>query len=141
MLYCLRLTDQIYTLSYVKLVITFVKYIPQAWVNYKRKSTVGWSIYQILLDLTGGILSLIQLVIDSSFKSDWSGVTGNPVKFLLSNVTIFFDAIFIVQHYILYKDAVDVDDDDDDDSSEPQEPDLVTPLLSEPNHLSRAALV
>ncbi|RJE20257.1 cystinosin [Aspergillus sclerotialis] len=127
--------DVIYTLSYVKLVITVVKYIPQAWVNYKRKSTVGWSIYQILLDLTGGVLSLIQLIIDSSFKSDWSGVTGNPVKFLLSNVTIFFDIIFIVQHYILYKDAVD------DDSNDSQEQDSVTPLLSEPDRLSRTAVV
>lgn len=125
---------QIYTLSYVKLVITVVKYVPQAWVNYKRKSTVGWSIAQILLDLTGGVLSLVQLILDSSFKSDWSGVTGNPVKFLLSNVTIFFDLIFIVQHYILYRDAVD------DDDNKPREPDLITPLLSEPDNLSRAAM-
>lgn len=125
---------QIYTLSYVKLVITVVKYVPQAWVNYKRKSTVGWSIAQILLDLTGGVLSLVQLILDSSFKSDWSGVTGNPVKFLLSNVTIFFDLIFIVQHYILYRDAVD------DDGNKPREPDLITPLLSEPDNLSRAAM-
>ena len=93
---------------------------------------MGWSIYQILLDLAGGVLSLIQLIIDSSFKSDWSGVTGNPVKFLLSNVTIFFDIIFIVQHYILYKDAMD------GDGGDSQEQDLVTPLLSEPDHLSRA---
>ncbi|RMJ24869.1 cystinosin [Aspergillus sp. HF37] len=126
--------DVIYTLSYVKLVITVVKYVPQAWVNYKRKSTVGWSIAQILLDLTGGVLSLVQLILDSSFKSDWSGVTGNPVKFLLSNVTIFFDLIFIVQHYILYRDAVD------DDDNKPREPDLITPLLSEPDNLSRAAM-
>lgn len=117
----------------MKLAVTVVKYIPQAWVNYKRKSTVGWSIVQILLDLTGGVLSLFQLILDSSFKSDWSGVTGNPVKFLLSNVSIFFDAIFIVQHYILYRDAVD------DGDNEVQGPDLVTPLLSEPDHLSRAA--
>lgn len=125
---------QIYTLSYVKLVITVVKYVPQAWVNYKRKSTVGWSIAQILLDLTGGVLSLVQLILDSSFKSDWSGVTGNPVKFLLSNITIFFDLIFIVQHYILYRDVVD------DEDNKPREPDLITPLLSEPDNLSRAAM-
>lgn len=130
-----RTFNQIYALSYVKLVITVVKYIPQAWVNYKRKSTVGWSIAQIIFDLAGGVLSLIQLILDSSFKSDWSGVTGNPVKFLLSNVSIFFDAIFIVQHYILYTDVVD------DDDGKVQEPNLVTPLLSEPDHLSRAAIV
>jgi cystinosin len=60
-----------------------------------------------LLDLNGGVLSLLQLVLDSSLQSDWSGITGNPVKLLLGNVTIFFDLIFAVQHYILYPDAPD----------------------------------
>ncbi|KAH8431814.1 putative L-cystine transporter [Aspergillus melleus] len=124
--------DVIYTLSYVKLIITIVKYVPQAWVNYKRKSTDGWSIVQILLDLSGGVLSLIQLVLDSSFQNDWSGITGNPIKFLLSNVTILFDLVFVVQHYILYrrrdkgKDRRDI-------------PDLVTPLLADPNQVPRTA--
>ena len=98
-------TEQVYTISYVKLVVTFVKYIPQAWVNYKRKSTVGWTINQILLDISGGVLSILQLFIDSCLQDDWSGITGNPVTFGLGNVSIFFDIIFIVQHYILYKDA------------------------------------
>lgn len=80
-----------------------VKYIPQAWANYQRKSTAGWSINQILLDLIGGVLSIAQLVIDSSLQSDWSGITGNPVKLGLGNVSILFDIVFMVQHYILYK--------------------------------------
>ncbi|KAL2853107.1 PQ loop repeat-domain-containing protein [Aspergillus pseudodeflectus] len=112
--------DVIYALSYVKLVITVVKYVPQAWVNYKRKSTRGWSIVQILLDLTGGVLSLVQLIIDSAFQDDWSGVTGNPIKFLLSNVTIFFDLIFVIQHYVLYRNAEDKDK---------TSPDVYSPLL------------
>ena len=94
---------QVYTVSYVKLVVTVVKYIPQAWANYQRKSTAGWSINQILLDVIGGVLSIAQLVIDSSLQSDWSGITGNPVKLGLGNVSIIFDIIFMVQHYILYK--------------------------------------
>lgn len=98
----LILENKIYTFSYVKLVVTIVKYIPQAWVNYKRKSTVGWQISQILFDLAGGILSILQLVIDSSFQDDWSGISGNPVKFGLGNITIMFDLILIVQHYCLY---------------------------------------
>ncbi|QSS61612.1 hypothetical protein I7I51_03789 [Histoplasma capsulatum] len=92
-----------YALSYVKLIITIIKYIPQAWVNYKRKSTVGWSISAILLDFTGGILSVLQLLIDSAFEDDWSGITGNPIKLLLGNVSVFFDIIFILQHYIIYR--------------------------------------
>jgi cystinosin len=90
-------------MGYGKLAITVVKYTPQAWANYKRKSTVGWSIEQILLDLTGGVLSMAQLVLDSSLQADWSGITGNPVKFGLGNVSIIFDMIFIIQHYWLYR--------------------------------------
>jgi cystinosin len=83
--------------------VTVVKYIPQAWANYRRKSTTGWDINQILLDLSGAFLSLLQLVIDCSLQSDWSGLTGNPVKFGLSNITIIFDIFFITQHYVLYR--------------------------------------
>ena len=33
-------------------------------MNYKRKSTVGWNIHNVLLDLMGGGLSIAQLMID-----------------------------------------------------------------------------
>ncbi|KAF2665601.1 L-cystine transporter-like protein [Microthyrium microscopicum] len=92
--------DLIYTLGYIKLVCSLIKYCPQVFLNYKRKSTVGWSILNILLDFTGGILSLMQLIIDSSLQGDWSGIIGNPVKLGLSNTSLFFDVIFMVQHYV-----------------------------------------
>ncbi|EDU50204.1 cystinosin [Pyrenophora tritici-repentis] len=95
--------DVINTLGYVKLLTVLVKYIPQAWVNYKHKSTAGWSIYPMLLDFAGGWLSLAQLCIDSALENDWGGVTGNPVKFGLGNITIVFDIIFMIQHYVLYR--------------------------------------
>ncbi|KAJ5106174.1 hypothetical protein N7456_002849 [Penicillium angulare] len=97
--------DVIYAFSYIKVVITIFKYVPQAWLNYKRKSTSGWNINQILLDLSGGILSLLQLVLDSSLQNDWSGITGNAVKLFLGNITIISDMIFVVQHYILYRES------------------------------------
>lgn len=50
--------DFILVLSYLKLYVTAAKMIPQAWYNYQRKSTVGWSIENIFMDLSGGILSL-----------------------------------------------------------------------------------
>lgn len=58
---------------------------------------------QIILDFTGGMLSVVQLGIDSYLQRDWSGITGNPVKLALGNVSMFFDVIFMVQHYCLYK--------------------------------------
>jgi len=33
----------------------------QAVMNFRHKSTVGWSIGNILLDFTGGILSMLQM--------------------------------------------------------------------------------
>ena len=89
-------------IAYVKLFVTFLKYCPQAWFNYRRKSTEGWSIHNILLDLTGGILSLLQGVIDWINSGNYRLFLGDPVKFGLSIISIFFDIIFIIQHYILY---------------------------------------
>ncbi|KAI5301238.1 hypothetical protein KEM55_008783 [Ascosphaera atra] len=101
--------DVMYAMSWVKLVVTITKYIPQAWVNYKRKSTKGWAIGMIICDTTGGFLSIGQLFIDSYLMHDWSGITGNPLKLWLGNVSLFFDAIFMTQHYVLYRHSDDED--------------------------------
>lgn len=95
--------DVVYAVSYVKLVVTLVKYTPQVVTNYRNKSTKGWSILQILLDFAGGLLSCAQQAIDSYLQRDWSGLTGNPVKFALGNVSMVYDLIFVTQHFILYR--------------------------------------
>ena len=94
--------DAVYAVSYVKLIVTLVKYTPQILTNARNRSTRGWSIAQILLDFSGGILSISQQAIDSYLQRDWSGLTGNPVKFALGNVSMMYDLVFITQHYILY---------------------------------------
>ncbi|KAF9520392.1 hypothetical protein BS47DRAFT_1323917 [Hydnum rufescens UP504] len=99
--------DFLYLISYFKLYVTIAKFIPQVWNNFRRKSTVGWSIGNIVLDLTGGILSFVQLMIDAYRSDDWTAVTGNPVKFALSWLSILFDIVFMVQHFILYPDRTD----------------------------------
>lgn len=80
-----------------------VKYAPQAVLNFQRKSTVGMSILQFSLDLTGGILSLAQLFLDSASAGDWSAVSSNPAKFVLGNITVLFDLVFFYQHMVLYR--------------------------------------
>ena len=50
--------DTFLVAGYAKAAITFVKYVPQVFLNYKRKSTVGWSLANVMLDMTGGVLSL-----------------------------------------------------------------------------------
>lgn len=84
--------------------ITLVKYMPQVRTNYKRQSTVGWSSGQVVLDFIGGILSIMQLVIDSSLQNDWSGLINNPTKLGLGIITILFDLVsynwaFLTWHY------------------------------------------
>jgi cystinosin len=72
--------DYLYLLSYIKISISLIKYIPQVILNYKRKSTNGWSIWNIILDFTGGTLSDLQLVLDCADLHDFSGITGNLAK-------------------------------------------------------------
>ncbi|KJZ80533.1 hypothetical protein HIM_00383 [Hirsutella minnesotensis 3608] len=95
--------DLVYAAGYVKLVVTLTKYSPQIVANWRNRSTEGWSIWQVLLDVAGGILSISQQGVDSYLQRDWSGITGNPVKFALGNASLCYDSIFMTQHYILYR--------------------------------------
>ena len=85
-----------YVLSSVKVMITITKYVPQAFMNYKRKSTRGWTIWNVVLDLTGGLFSFIQLAMDSWNINNWDGITGNPAKLGISLISIFFDVSSIL---------------------------------------------
>ncbi|KAJ3220843.1 hypothetical protein HK099_003955 [Clydaea vesicula] len=78
--------------------VSLVKYTPQAVLNYKLKSTDGWSILNIALDFTGGVLSITQLILDCYITNNWDGIIGNPVKFGLGFISIFFDILFFYQH-------------------------------------------
>jgi len=93
----------LYIFSYVKLAITMIKYVPQAYLNYRRKSTEGWAIGNVLLDFTGGSLSITQMFIDAFNYNDWSSIFGNPTKFGLGLFSVLFDCLFICQHYCLYR--------------------------------------
>ena len=58
--------DTFLVAGYCKIAISFVKYCPQVYLNYKRKSTVGWSLGNVLLDLTGGLLSFAQIFLEAA---------------------------------------------------------------------------
>ncbi|XP_050072028.1 uncharacterized protein LOC126559904 [Anopheles maculipalpis] len=94
--------DFLYVLSYIKLSITLIKYVPQAALNFRRKSTVGWSIENVLLDFTGGMLSMLQMLLNGYNYDDWASIFGDPTKFGLGLFSVLFDILFIVQHYVLY---------------------------------------
>eukprot|EP00927_Polykrikos_kofoidii_P051622 TRINITY_DN45416_c0_g1_i1.p1 TRINITY_DN45416_c0_g1~~TRINITY_DN45416_c0_g1_i1.p1 ORF type:complete len:324 (-),score=27.82 TRINITY_DN45416_c0_g1_i1:211-1131(-) len=92
-------------LSVMKVVISCFKYCPQVWLNCRLKSTEGWSIHNVLLDFTGGTLSVAELVLRSWLSNDWTKITGDVAKFLLGFVSMVFDVIFMAQHYCLFRNS------------------------------------
>lgn len=94
--------DVFYLMSYLKLGITPLKYIPQLYVNYRHKSTAGFSMVGLLMDFTGGVLSLSQMFMLSANNDDWVSVFNNFSKFGLGVITIFFDLMFFFQHYYFH---------------------------------------
>ncbi|KAJ7970717.1 Cystinosin-like protein [Quillaja saponaria] len=88
--------------NYMQVCMTAIKYTPQAFMNFRRKSTDGFSIGYVLLDFSGGVTSYTQMVMQSIDQNSWVNFYGNIGKVLLSLVSISFDLIFMCQHYVLY---------------------------------------
>ncbi len=36
------------------------------------------------------------------YSGDWSGITGDPVKFGLGALSMAYDVVFMLQHYVWY---------------------------------------
>ncbi|OAA67446.1 Cystinosin/ERS1p repeat protein [Cordyceps fumosorosea ARSEF 2679] len=98
--------DVVYLVSNIKTFLVLLRYVPQTWLNYRRKSTRGLPLLPFVLDMTGGVLSLLQLLIDSAYH-DQSPALANPVKLAIAIVVIVFALAFFFQRFVLYKDAVD----------------------------------
>mmetsp|Transcript_10464 Transcript_10464/g.13262 ORF Transcript_10464/g.13262 Transcript_10464/m.13262 type:complete len:410 (+) Transcript_10464:185-1414(+) len=95
----------LYIMATIKLILTIMTYIPQIVLNFHRKSTEGWNVWNPVFDFTGGLLSMAQLIFDSLDNDDFiNGIIGNWAKFVLSIITLGFDGIFFTQHYYLYRD-------------------------------------
>lgn len=47
----------------------------QAYLNFRRQSTVGWSIENVWLDLIGGLCTFAQQTMDAYDANDWSVFT------------------------------------------------------------------
>ena len=41
------------------------RYFPQVYLNFQRKSTIGWSVSNALTDMSGGLFSLAQQSLDA----------------------------------------------------------------------------
>ncbi|KAK4282293.1 hypothetical protein QN277_013689 [Acacia crassicarpa] len=86
----------------IQVCMTLIKYMPQAIMNFLRKSTDGFSIGGVLLDFSGGVFNYSQMAVQSIDQGSWVNFFGNIGKVLISLVTIFYDSVFMFQHYVLY---------------------------------------
>lgn len=103
-----RYFNSIIYLGWCKVFMSLIKHIPQVISNFRRKSTVGWNIHNIILDFTGGAFSFGQNFVDYLNESFAITPDGQPqslniAKYALSFLSIFFDIIYLVQHYILFR--------------------------------------
>ncbi|XP_074640761.1 cystinosin-like isoform X1 [Tubulanus polymorphus] len=96
-------------ISYVKILVTLIKYAPQALLNYRRKSTNGFNIYGIIGDMIGGIFSILQLFLLAYNNDAWNSLFGDFTKFALGIISFLYDILFMVQHYILYRNMLPLD--------------------------------
>ncbi|KAL0351081.1 UNVERIFIED_CONTAM: Cystinosin [Sesamum radiatum] len=105
----------------LQIVMTTIKYMPQAVFNFQRKSTSGFSMGYVSFDFLGSTTSFCQMMVQSIDQRSWVNFYGNIGKTLLSLVSIFFDILFMVQHFVLYpsKKTTDVSPSDDAESKEP----------------------
>ena len=86
-----------------KALLSTIKYFYQIALNYDRKSTYGFSMWNVFFDIMGGSASLAQTLVVMHINSEKIlGDKTNLPKICLSVVTIFFDFILIYQHYAHY---------------------------------------
>ena len=91
-----------------KSIVSTLKYLYQIYLNKERETTEGFSIENIILDLTGGSLSLLQVILEivkETGRSFFDDRTNIP-KIGLSVVVIFFDFVLIYQHYFVFHEDV-----------------------------------
>lgn len=86
----------------IQVCMAAIKYTPQAAMNFGRKSTQGFSIGYVLFDFTGGLTSLAQMAVQSLDQHTSVNFYGNIGKTLLSLVSVSFDMLFMLQHFVLY---------------------------------------
>lgn len=100
--------DNLRTLEYcnrlfmLKISMSLLKYVPQVFHNHERKSMKGFAIQSTILDVTGGLASLMQLVwlLSKEESFNYTVLVANFGKIGLAVVTILFNFVFVSQWFI-----------------------------------------
>eukprot|EP00388_Colpodella_angusta_P041883 GDKK01054566.1.p1 GENE.GDKK01054566.1~~GDKK01054566.1.p1 ORF type:complete len:1383 (-),score=310.03 GDKK01054566.1:72-4136(-) len=108
-----RISNRISVLSllgYIKVVCTFIKYIPQINLNISRQSTLGMSALHLVSDLMGAFFAIMQNVVDAYNFDDMTYITGNIPKIAIAAVSAVFCLILTIQHVFVYGPVTPVDE-------------------------------
>lgn len=82
-----------------------VKYIPQVKLNFKKRSTSGFSIGAIVLEIFACLFSFSEIILiklESKTSSEIYGKVFLIMRFILIILYLGYDALFLFQHYILF---------------------------------------
>jgi cystinosin len=84
-----------------------IKFMPQLYLNWLRRSTDGWSIEGVYVDLAAAILYLIRIIVDLTErqKFDQFSTSIRSQVLIISQILIGCDLIFIFQHFVSLRDA------------------------------------
>jgi len=113
----------VHVFSYLKIGISLVKYAPQAYMNWRRKSTAGYSPVNICLDFSGSTFVVMQMTFIAINRNDIWSMFGNPAKFGVGFASWIFTGIFMVQNFILYRNGAPYSPIPETDSKEKLEKD------------------
>ena len=83
-------------------VFTFLKYVPQIYYTYKRKSIHDWNIANVHFDILGALFLLSEMIVTAINKNEIDSLFSNLAKFNLTIITILFDSILYIQYYYFY---------------------------------------
>eukprot|EP00298_Acanthocystis_sp_HF-20_P008992 c18036_g1_i1.p1 GENE.c18036_g1_i1~~c18036_g1_i1.p1 ORF type:complete len:323 (-),score=52.32 c18036_g1_i1:34-1002(-) len=90
-------TIQNFTIQFVwfRFFCSLLKYLPQAFYSYKRKSTSGWSKSYVQFDLIGYIFCIIHILVDTSISGSFSD--NQILDLFVAFVFVIFDILFLLQ--------------------------------------------
>lgn len=114
----MTMMDIIYACGSLRGVTSFMKYAPQLWLNYQRKSTDGFAMGSIYCDFAGCVMCLLQLLISCQYDPstatlrsawNWDPIMGNKSRVFLGCYAIKLCLGFMYQHFVLYPGATPQD--------------------------------
>ena len=92
----LKVFNSLIFLGYIKIYLTLLKYVPQIIHNFHRKSTLGFSIHSVYLDVIGGIFSFLQMMLNVQFLHKEFNLT----KLTIGLLSFSMSGVFIAQRIV-----------------------------------------